>query len=75
MSDLQVKIMTNERLNKLILETQETLDELKNEVSRREKVEQEHEVMDLDSHLKSAELSLATIRNFVSYLVEGSKKA
>ena len=66
MSNLQV--LTNERLNKLINETQETLYELKGEVERRENVEQEHEIMDLDNHFKSAELSLATIRNFLNYL-------
>ena len=66
MSNLQV--LTNERLGKLISETQETLEQLKSEVERREQVVQEHEVMDLDNHFKSAELSLATIRNFIDYL-------
>jgi len=66
MSNFQ--ILTNERLNNLIDETQETLRELKDEVLRREKVQQEYEVMDLDTHMKSAELSLTSIRNFISYL-------
>ena len=74
MNDLQVTVMTNERLNKLIEETQETLNELKEEVSRRQQVEQEHEIMSLENHMKSAELSLTSIRNFISYLVEGSKQ-
>jgi len=74
MSDLQIKVLTNERLNKLIEETQETLNELKEEVGRRQQVQQEHEIMHLDSHMKSAELSLTTIRNFISYLLEDSKK-
>jgi len=72
MSDLQV--LSNDRLNKLIRETQETLDELKLEVGRRQQAQQEHEIMDLDNHIKSAELSLTTIRNFINYLVEGSRK-
>jgi len=74
MSDLQVQVLTNERLNKLIEQTQETLNELKEEVERREHVQQKHEVMDLENHFKSAELSLMTIRNFVNYLLEGSKQ-
>ena len=72
MSNLQV--LTTERLNKLIHETQYTLDELKQEVERRALVKQEHAVMDLDNHMKSAELSLATIKNFISYLLDESKK-
>jgi len=39
MSNLQV--LTNERLGKLISETQETLEQLKSEVERREQVVQE----------------------------------
>jgi len=72
MSNLQ--ILTTERLNKLIDETQATLYELKDEVKRRELEKQEHEVMDLDNHMKSAELSLNTIKNFIAYLLEDSKK-
>lgn len=72
MDNLQV--LTNERLNKLIDATQATLYELKDEVKRRELEQQEHVVMDLDNHMKSAELSLNTIKNFVSYLLEESKK-
>jgi len=74
MSDLQIKVLTNERLNKLIEETQETLNELKEEVGRRQQVQQEQEIMHLENHMKSAELSLTTIRNFISYLLEDSKK-
>lgn len=72
MSDLQV--LTTERLNKLIEETQQTLNELKNEVERREQQKKEHAIMDLDNHMKSAELSLTTIRNFIKYLLDESKK-
>ena len=71
MSDLQV--LTNDRLHNLINETQEALNELKQEVVRREQVQQEHEVMDLDRHMQSAELSLTGIRNFLSFLLEQSK--
>lgn len=66
MNDLQV--LTPERLNQLIQQTQTTLDELKQEVERRESYAKEHQVMNLESHMKSAELSLTSIRNFIQYL-------
>ncbi|MCZ2721027.1 hypothetical protein O1D97_05025 [Marinomonas sp. 15G1-11] len=72
MNDFQV--LTNERLNKLIDETQTTLTELKEEMKRREQLQKEHEIMDLDEHMKNTEISLATIRNFINYLMENSKK-
>lgn len=72
MSDLQV--LTTERLNKLIDETQHTLVELKEEVVRREHLKQEHEISDLDHHMMSAELNLTSIKNFIAYLREQSKK-
>ncbi|MFT2110782.1 hypothetical protein [Marinomonas sp. 2405UD68-3] len=72
MSNLQV--LTTERLTKLIDETQQTLLELKEEMIRREQVKQEHEIMDLDHHMQNAEVSLATIRNFIKFLMEDSKK-
>ncbi len=67
-------VMTNERLNKLIDETQQTLVELKEEMSRREKMQQEHEITDLDHHMQNAEVSLTTIKNFIKFLMEDSKK-
>ncbi|WP_298943177.1 hypothetical protein [uncultured Psychromonas sp.] len=72
MSNLQV--LTTERLNKLIDETQQTLIELKDEVVRREHLKQEHEISDLDHHMMSAELNLTSIKNFIAYLREQSKK-
>ena len=65
-----LNVLTNERLSKLINETQETLDELKKEVERRYQVQQEHEILDLENHMKSAELSLTSIRNFIKYLMD-----
>ncbi|KZM43740.1 hypothetical protein OA92_08685 [Marinomonas sp. SBI22] len=72
MSNLQV--LTTERLNKLIDETQQTLSELKEEVARRELLQQEHEIMDLDQHMKSAEFNLVGIKNFIAYLLDEAKK-
>ena len=66
MNDLQ--ILTRERLYQLIEQTQLTLVELKQEVERRESQAQEHEIMNLESHMKSAELSLTSIQNFLKYL-------
>ena len=43
-------------------------------MGRRESVQKEHQIMDLDNHMKSAELSLTSIRNFIHYLLEESKK-
>jgi len=71
MSDL--KVLTTERLNKLINETQLSLLELKGEVERREHLKQEHEINDLDHHMMSAELNLTGLKNFIAYLVEQSK--
>lgn len=68
-----IQTLTNDRLQKLIDETQHTLNELKQEVTRRKELEQEHQIMDLENHMKSAELSLTTIKNFIDFLVKDSK--
>ncbi|MEM5529104.1 hypothetical protein WN093_09790 [Gammaproteobacteria bacterium AS21] len=68
-----IQTLTNDRLQKLIDETQHTLNELKQEVTRRKALEQEHQIMDLENHMKSAELSLTTIKNFIDFLVKDSK--
>jgi len=65
-----LNVLTNDRLSKLIDETQESLEQLKAEVERRKQLQQEHEILDLENHMKSAELSLTSIRNFIKYLVE-----
>ena len=72
MSDLQ--ILTTQRLEKLIDETQLTLNELKDEVQRRNTLKKETAISELDNHMKSAELSLMSIKNFIGYLVNESKK-
>ncbi|MFT2098665.1 hypothetical protein ACMUMQ_09935 [Marinomonas sp. 2405UD66-6] len=72
MSNLQV--LSTERLNKLIDETQLTLQELKQEVIRREHIQQAHEIKDLDHHMTSAEFNLNSIKNFIAYLLEESRK-
>ncbi|MEB8433204.1 hypothetical protein OO007_13275 [Cocleimonas sp. KMM 6892] len=68
-----IHILTNDRLRALVVETEKTLDELKLELDRREQVQQEHEVAHLENHMKSAELSLKTIRDFLSFLSQDFK--
>jgi hypothetical protein len=62
-------ILTTERLRKLVAETEATLAELKDELERRETLNQTQEIAHLENHMKSAELSLTTIRDFISFLV------
>lgn len=70
MSESNLTGLTNKRLNKLVRETQETLEELKQEVTRREMEQKNHEIDELESHMEHAELSLKTIRVFVSMLLK-----
>ena len=63
-------ILTTDRLRKLIRETEETLVELKTELERREELNQNQEIEHLERHMKSAELSLTTIRNFLNFLID-----
>lgn len=69
-----IKVMTNERLHKLIADTQETLTKLKEEVERREEAQQNREIDNLDVHLETAELSLEKIKSFIAMLLRERKK-
>ena len=71
MANLQT--LTNDNLRALIDETESTLGELRSELERREEAAQESEIANLDNHMKSAELSLKTIRDFIAYLVDDLK--
>lgn len=68
--ETNLKVITTENLRVLIGETQETLDDLKAELERREEMAQHHEIANLENHMKSAQLSLKTIRDFLAYLVD-----
>lgn len=72
MSDYQM--MNKDKLKELVAETQATLVEINAEIERRERASQEQEIENLDVHLKNAELSLQTIRNFFVYLLEEIRK-
>lgn len=66
MNSLQT--LTSERLKDLIDETEATLVELKEELERRQQLKQSHEIANLEHHMKSTELSLRTIRDFLAFL-------
>ena len=70
-----LNILTTDRLRKLIRETEETLIELKTELERREQLNQDQEIENLERHMKSAELSLTTIRNFLKFLMDDMHNA
>ncbi|MEL6998377.1 MAG: hypothetical protein AAFP68_08945 [Pseudomonadota bacterium] len=59
-----LKDVRTENLRKLVDETEATLAELHTELDRREEAEQHREIDRLDQHMKSAELSLTSIRDF-----------
>lgn len=69
-----LKVLPKEKLAALIGETESTLNDLKAEMERRDDVNRGHEIDKLDEHLKNAELSLQTIRDFVRYLVDDMRK-
>ncbi|MGI3168957.1 hypothetical protein ACRARG_07380 [Pseudooceanicola sp. C21-150M6] len=71
MSDF--KVMPKDKLKALIGETEVTLAQLKDEMERRDEADQEREIANLDEHMKNAELSLQTIRDFFRVLVEDFK--
>lgn len=61
--------VTTESLHGLIKETEDTLQELKQELQRREEMAQHRELENIDSHIRSAELSIKSLRDFVAYLL------
>lgn len=71
----EYKTLTKANLLHLVAETEETLAEIKAEITRREEAEQEAELEQLDVHMKNAELSLQTIRNFFAYLRDEYRKS
>lgn len=65
-----LSFVPHDKLKRLVAETEETLTDLKRELDRRDEAAQAREIEHLDEHLKDAELSLQTIRDFFRYLVE-----
>lgn len=64
-----LKTVTTENLHGLIKDTEEALAELKQELKRREELAQHRELANIDSHIRSAELSVKSLRDFVAYLL------
>ncbi|QDS90052.1 hypothetical protein EC9_42560 [Rosistilla ulvae] len=67
MSDLPR--MSIKSLRNLIAETETTLHELNTELQRREEAAQDSEIEHLEDHMKHAELSLQSIRDFFVILI------
>ncbi|MEO0819425.1 MAG: hypothetical protein AAF074_03270 [Pseudomonadota bacterium] len=59
-----------QNLRALVEETEERLEELRGELERREEAQQHSEIDRLDEHMKNAELSIASIRDFISKMLE-----
>lgn len=68
-----VNVLSTERLRTLIANTEGTLKQLTLELERREFLKQENAIEQLEEHMKDAELSLDTIRQFLLYLVNELK--
>lgn len=68
-----VNVLSTERLRTLIANTEGTLKQLTLELERREFLKQENAIEHLEEHMKDAELSLDTIRQFLLYLVNELK--
>ena len=59
-----------EHLQEMIRDTEETLTELKTEIERRQQLAQETEIEHLEEHLKRAVVSLGTIKEFLTLLLD-----
>ncbi|WP_289029255.1 hypothetical protein [uncultured Paraglaciecola sp.] len=68
-----VNVLSTERLKALIADTEGTLKQLTIELERRELLKQENAIENLEEHMKDAELSLDTIRQFLAYLANDLK--
>lgn len=74
LNEAKLKSLPLNALRTLVADTEETLNEIKEEIERRENAAQEREIEHLDVHMKNAELSLETIRNFFRFLREELRK-
>lgn len=73
-----LKQVRTENLRTLVDQTEATLAELHAELDRREEADQHREIDRLDEHMKSAELSLTSIRDFFTEVLSelrGSKSS
>lgn len=63
-----LQTLTTKRLRALMTETETTLTDFKKELDRREELAQEVEIANLENHMRSAELNLRSIRDFLTFL-------
>ncbi|MEO1687185.1 MAG: hypothetical protein AAFU61_04695 [Pseudomonadota bacterium] len=68
------RIISRDKLQSLIDETESSLAELKEEMERREDADQHREIDRLEEHLASAENGLRSVRDFFRMLVEDFRK-
>ncbi|MHA3914493.1 hypothetical protein [Halovulum sp. GXIMD14793] len=69
MTTQPLKSITTESLRALIDDTEGTLSELRDELERREEQQQHAEIDQLETHMRDAESSLQTIKDFIAYLI------
>ena len=69
-----INALSTERLYALIVDTENTLKQLTIELERRELLKQENAIASLEEHMKDAELSLTTIHQFLTYLINDLKE-
>lgn len=73
MPSTNLKEIRTEKLRKLVDETEAALADLHAELDRREEADQHREIDRLDEHMKSAELSLTSIRDFFAEMLKELK--
>lgn len=71
----ELKTLTNENLRALIAQTEKTLTELRTELEKRDVLAQEREILNLDQHMKDAELNLRSIQDFLRYLIDEAQSS
>ena len=64
----ELSTLTSAKLHELVDDTEATLKELRTELKRRDEAAQERELEHLDKHMRSAELSLESIKAFMKHL-------
>lgn len=64
-----IKVLTSAKLEEMIHETEVLLARLKAELERRRNLAQTQEINRLEKHLDESEFSLATLKDFIDYLL------
>ncbi|SUD91723.1 hypothetical protein [Psychrobacter phenylpyruvicus] len=61
-----VELKSNEEINRLITETEETLSALMGELKRRQEDKMHHEIENLDVYMQEADISFKNLRKFIA---------